>query len=263
MAMQSEGVIRNQSLGKAMRIIEILAEIPTPARLQDIARKSKIPSSTVVRFLNALVETGYVRKIEQNQGYELTLKITAIGNKVYNKFSYREIIHPYLVSLSESFEESVSLCVEQSDQVVYIDAVDGPGHTLQTLQRIGRVAPMYCTGTGKILLLNYDADTISKKVSGQGLKAFTQHTITTVEQLLLELKEVQRTGIAYDNEECELGVRCIAVPIYDFTQKVIAAMSVSAPVNRLGPERIEQMLPILQHTAAMASRDLGMQSDCT
>lgn len=259
MAIQSEGVLRNQSLGKAMRIIEVMADLPSPARLQDIARSTNIPSSTVVRFLNALVESGYVRKIESNQGYELTLKITAIGNKVYHRYSYRDIIHPYLVALSERFEESVSLCVEQADQVVYIDAVDGPGHTLQTLQRIGRIAPMYCTGTGKILLLNYEDEVIAKKVSEHGFKVFTEHTITTVERLFEELKEVRRTGVAYDNEECELGVRCIAVPIHDLTGRIIAAMSVSAPIHRLGPERVDLILPELHRVAETVSQDLGWQ----
>ena len=255
--MQSEGVKTNQSLGKALQIMEFLADESEPARLNDIAEALDIPASTVLRFLNALMDSGYVRKDRDSSRYLMTLKIADIGRKVHAKFSVRRTLYPYLKEIGARLGESTSLCIEEGGKVVYIDVIEGPAKTLQTLQRIGKVAPMYCTGTGKILLLDHSPEEIDAYLARQELVAYTDKTITDIPSLRIELDRVRERGYAFDAEECEVGVRCIAVPIRDFSGRTIASMSISAPVSRLDETRQERAIATLLEVSRGASIDLG------
>lgn len=257
--MQSDGVKTNQSLGKALQIMEYLADQGEPSRLNDIADALDMPSSTILRFLNAMMDAGYVRKDRQSSRYSMTLKITAIGQKVHARFSLSRTLAPYLRETSMLLSESASLCIEEDRQVVYIDVVEGPEKTLQTLQRIGRVAPMYCTGTGKILLLEHSREEIDDYLATRHFTAYTSHTITNAEGILRELEVVRNRGYAFDAEECEVGVKCIAVPIRDFSGRTVASMSISAPVSRLDESRQSRAIETLLDTSVRASIELGWQ----
>jgi DNA-binding IclR family transcriptional regulator len=257
--MASEGVKNNQSIGKALAILEAMVDDNKPMRLLDISKKLDIPSSTVLRFLNSLINAGYVRQEEDSSRYYLTLKLASLGRRVYGRFSYQSILKPYLYRISNSLQESVSLSIEQDMNVVYIDAVDGPDHVLQTLQRIGKIAPMHSTGAGKVLLLNASDDDLDRFVHIKGLPGFTANTLTTKVAFLKAMNLVRERGYAYDDEECELGVRCIAVPVRDFTGKVVASISVSAPISRMGEEREKDILEVLLKVSHEASQELGYQ----
>ena len=237
--MQSEGVKKNQSLGKALQIFEVLAQQAAPMRLQELARELNMPDSTLLRFLNTMIDYGYVAREPDTSRYGLTLKLAQLGSRVQSNY-------PYLEEVSRKLQEPVSLCVEQNGSVVYIDTVDGPDHMLRTLQRIGKVAPMHSTGAGKVLLQNYSTNSLEEYVATRGLPAFTEKTITRAEVFYNELEEVKQRGYAYDNEECEVGVRCIAFPIKDFSGKNIATVSISAPVTRLDAAKEAKVIAVLR-----------------
>ncbi len=255
--MQSEGVKKNQSAGKALQILEVMVEHNGPVRLQELAAELKMPESTVLRFLNTLIEYGYVIRAPRTSRYSLSLKLARLGNRVHSNFPYQRVLHPYLEEVSRELKEPVSLTVEQDRRVVYIDTVDGPDHMLKTLQRIGKVAPMHSTAAGKVLLLNYGESVLEEFVEEKGLPAFTEKTITTATDFFTELKTVKKRGYAYDNEECEVGVKCIAFPVKDFTGKNIAALSVSAPMTRFSPENEKKTLRVLREVSDRASVELG------
>jgi DNA-binding IclR family transcriptional regulator len=144
-------------------------------------------------------------------------------------------------------------------QMVYVVTEEGPSRMLQTLQRIGRIAPMHATGVGKLHLLNYPEGRLQELEKKYGFPKYTEHTITSMEALKKELLLIRKQGYAMDNEECEAGVRCIAVPVKNFSGEVVAGISLSAPVTRLDKQRIEEMVKYLKDISVHASKELGWE----
>ena len=244
----------NQSIEKALQIIEILASQRGYMRLQDISAQADIPAPTAMRLLTALANYNYVTQSEETHKYSLTLKFAQIGSMVKSQFSISEVARPYLVDLARRCGESVCLAIEQDMEVLYIDSVDGPDSMLRTMQRIGKRAPLYSTGVGKLLLLNFEPKEIDRYVAKTGLKALTKNTITTKEGLLRKLQEIRARNYAEDDEECELGARCVAAPIRDYTGRVIAAASISGPTIRMTKAKIESFAKEVILTANKISK---------
>ncbi|MCX7787791.1 MAG: IclR family transcriptional regulator [Spirochaetes bacterium] len=255
------GTKRNLSIGKAFHVIEVMASQGGPMRLQEIAQGTGMPASTVLRFLSTLKEYGYVDQVRETSQYFLTMKFCRIGNQVSKQVRIRDIVRPYLERLSREFEESVSLAIEQNFHVVYVDVVDGPDHMLQTLQRIGKIAPLHGTGVGKCLLLGFDEFRLEELVRRQGLPALTPNTIHSLEALKAELETVKRQGWAIDNEECEIGARCVAAPIRDYSGRIVAAISTSGPVFRMTREKMEYMKIRITQAAEEISQLLGYEKE--
>ena len=255
----SEGIKKNQSLRKALQILEGMTRIPSPARLQDIASSLKIPQSTLLRFLNTFIDYGYVNQDQDTSCYYLTLKLAEIGSRVKDSFPFQTSLTKYVKQVAHDFNESASLSIENNMQMVYIVTQDSPSRTLQTLTRIGRIAPMHATGVGKIHLLNYSDAQFEELAEKFGLAKYTENTFTDLVSLKAEIGRIRKQGYAIDNEECEEGVKCIAVPVKNFSGQVAAAISLSAPITRLDKERTEQISQYLKKTGIEASRELGWE----
>ncbi len=249
----------NQSLEKALRIIEYMAENRQPVRLQDIAQQLGYPASTVIRFLATLEKNNYVKQNPETLRYSLTLKLSKIGTMVYEQYNMRDLVKPYLVELVHKVGESACLAIEENNRAVYIDVQSGPSNILQVMQRIGKEAPLHCTGVGKLLLLNHDRETLRTRVEKEGLQRLTHHTITSYESLQSELEQVSGKGYALDDEECEIGARCVAAPIRDYTSHIVASISVSGPVSRMNMQKIEFIRQHVIETANEISKVLGYE----
>ena len=247
---------KNQSVEKAFQIIEIMASNRGPMRLNEISAALGLPTSTVLRFLCTLMSYDYVSQDVQTLKYSLSLKFCHIGNLVSSQFNIREPIRPFLYELSDRCHESVCLVIEENMMSAYIDVIDGPDSMLKTLNRIGKTAPLHSTGVGKNLLLNYDEAKLDDLISKKGLLALTANTLTKKEDLLKELERVRTQGYALDDEECEMGVRCIAAPVRDYTGKVIASISVSGPISRMTIDKIEVIKDIIKDIALRISHKL-------
>jgi DNA-binding IclR family transcriptional regulator len=248
---------RNQSIVKALQIVEVMAAAEGPMRLQEVGKKIGLPASTVLRFLKTLMDHGYVAQSPKTLQYYLTLKFCRLSEQIKRQIKVRDIAHPVLTELSRRLGEATSLAIAQEGQVVYIDVVEGPDHILQTLQRIGKIAPMNTTGVGKALMHEYDEGEINALIDVHGLPQPTDNTIGSKDALLAELETVKDRGYATDNEECEVGVRCIAAPVRDYSGTVIAAVSTSGPTGRLTPSRMEEIAPQMIEAAEEISRQLG------
>ena len=144
-------------------------------------------------------------------------------------------------------------------ELVYIDVVDGPDSMLKILQRIGKRAPLHSTGIGKLLLLNYTGKQLNEFIARKGLQALTPNTLVTKEALIHKLEEIRQLGYALDDEECELGTRCVAAPVRDYTGRIIAGVSISGPISRLSMERISVVAPVVVETADKLSRLMAYQ----
>lgn len=249
----------NLSGEKLLAILEQMARIGEPVRVQDLSEKMKMNASTLLRFLTTLVKCGYAAQDPESAKYYLTLKLCNLASSVTANISVRDIAHHYLVQLAKEFNESVCLSIEQNGMVVYIDSVQGPDSMLRTMNRIGSVAPMHCTGVGKLLLLDYSTNQLDELIEKKGLPTFTANTIGSKRQLQVELELVRRLGYSYDNEECEIGAKCIAAPIYDYTGKIVAGISITGPRIRMTNEHVEAHLPALISAAREISTQLGWQ----
>lgn len=257
--MIEKSVKNNQSVEKVLQIIETMAKNREPLRLQDVAMKVDMPASTTLRFLNTLMKQGYVNQDPITLRYSLTLKFMYIGSLVSSQISIRDVAHPYLVELSKKCSESVCLGIEQDMEIVYIDVIDGPDGMLKITQRIGKLAPIHSTGIGKLLLLNYDMKQLDQMIAIKGLNALTPNTITSKNELLKELETIKAQGYALDDEECELGARCISAGIKDYTGKYVAGISVSGPSTRMTMENIKTIKNVVIEIADKVSEQLAYQ----
>ena len=247
----------NQSSVKLLKVFEHLILKREPQRLLDIARDLGMNSSTALRFLATLVNEGYVDQNEETLKYFPTYKICALASNVNNYVDIRTIARPYIEQLAKIFGESVCMAVEENMKSVYIEVIRESNQSLMMVQSVGNAVPMHCTGNGKVLLLNYSEEDLDKLIRVEGLARYTENTLTSKWQLMEELKRIRERGYAYDQEERELGVRCVAFPIYNYTGKVVAGLSVTGPKNRLTDEMIAKRLDDFRRISLEISKKLG------
>lgn len=241
----------NQSVEKTIRIIEMLAMAKEPMRLSEMAKGVGMPPSTVLRMINTLVELGYAyQEEEEPHRYGLTIRFLRIGQMAADHFSIRDVAHPYLIRISRETGESSCLSIEDHYKVRYIDVTEGSGNLITIRQRIGGSGMMHCTGSGKLFLSQYQEEQLDDFIREKGIPGLTSHTLTTKPELMYELESCRRLGYATDDEECEIGMRCIAAPICDSQGKIIAAISISGPISRMTRLRNEKELaPMLCEVA--------------
>ncbi len=235
---------QNLSIMKALDIIEYLADKNNePQRMCDIAEALEMNISTVSRFLSSLVLRGYVRQDVDTARYFLSLRFCGIAERINANSQVYTLALPVMKEISSTVRESVCLAIEQNAMVEYIGVVSAADQMMRTMQRIGNRAPMHCTGIGKLLLCAHSQEEIKQILQQRGMDAFTPHTITDEKSLFEELNKVRELGYAYDNEECEIGARCIAMPVFNQYHQIIAGVSVTGPIFRLTDEKIQEFLP--------------------
>lgn len=248
----------SQSSDKLLQILEAIANYRMPARLQDLADIVNMSQSTVLRYLNALQNANYVYQEESTSRYALTWKVCRLSENLNSYLSLRNITGPFVSQLAGDLDLGVCLTIDQDYECVYLDCIDNSSGKNHTLQRIGRRSPLHTTASGKVLLARYTEAQIDDYIAVIGLKKLTEYTIGTREELLEHLKEVKAGGYAIDEEECELGLRCIAFPLIDYSGKVMAAISVFGSTSALTHRRIEEnILPELRRISSIISTRLG------
>ncbi|MFW6264969.1 MAG: IclR family transcriptional regulator [Bacillota bacterium] len=227
-----------QSIDRAFDIIEKLVEADRSLGVTDISNSLGLHKSTVYRLLATLVYRGYVDQDEYNR-YKVGLKLFEVGGTVLNKMDLRKKIKPYLIKLQKECKETIHLGILDNMEVVYIDKEE-TNETIRMYSEVGRRVAAYCTSLGKVLLAFSDID-IKEKLKDQVFIKYTDTTISNLQELEQHLLEVKRQGYAIDNEEQELGIRCIGAPIFNYNQQIIAAFSIAGPTNRMTEEKVEEL----------------------
>ena len=245
-----------KSLSKVFDVIEAAGRHPEGVAAKTLATELGMPESTLFRMAKFLVERGYLRR----SAGRLTLGAAALrlGALAQRQNPLARVAHPALAALSERTGETVHLAELQGDHIVYVDKVEG-SRSVRMASLVGSAGPLYCTGVGKIFLINDDAASLEQYIAENGLEPLTSHTITTREGLLSELDRIGRQGYALDDEECEQGARCVAAGVRDYTGKVVAGISVSGPLHRMEPEHIRRIIPQVQRTAQRLSQLLAYE----
>jgi DNA-binding IclR family transcriptional regulator len=249
--------LANQSSEKLLSLIEVLSVQDNPIRLSDLAALLDMNASTVSRFLTTLQNRGYVMMDSDSGKYSMTYKICQLANNLTSRMDLRSICRPYLHKISKIFNCTSNLITRYEYSVIYLEVVAGPQQLLVPLQRIGKVAPLYCTGAGKIFLQEFSNEEMDDYASAVSFDRFTEHTICSVGELKKVVAQSAALGYAVDNEECEIGTRCLAVPIYDYTGHIHAAISINAPSAKLTDEYILQNVDTLKGIAGEVSRLIG------
>jgi len=247
----------NQSAEKVLLVMEKLAEQKEPIKLMDLAAELHMNQSTVLRYLLTLQKAGYVDQDRETTRYYLTLKICQLADQLSNNIRIGDVAVPIMKEISKCLKESVCLAVEKDSMIVYVDVITGPQQILRSMQRVGNIAPMYCTGTGKLLLLNKSEEELDEYINSHEFEHFTRNTIKTGNDLKTELSKVRNLGYAMDNEECEIGAKCIAVPVMDYTGKIVAGLSVTGFVFSITDEFVKKNIDYLKQMANIISRKLG------
>ena len=247
-----------QSAGKIFQIMEMLAEAG-PCGLLEISHHLNINKSTVHRLLNSLIYMGYVSQDEVSLKYHMTLKIVNVSGKVLKQMDILSISQPYLKYLMEQTYETVHLVKRVDDTICYIQKLEPSysGRSIQMASFIGMISPLYCTGVGKAIMARLPDNEIREILAKCQVSPRTEHTILDPEQLLKDLAQVRIRGYSLDNEENELGVRCLATAITDYTGSAEYAISISAPIFRMPDERIPELSALILDVAGKLSGELG------
>ncbi len=245
----------NQSVGKLMQLLQYLAESRVPMRLQDVAAAINVPQATTLRYLNALAAEGYVFRDRVAGRYAPTWKLCGLGEQTRLHMNLRTISGDVIDELTRRSALGICLVIEQDQECIYLDCIYDPKFSLM---RIGKRTPMHAASSGKVLLSACSEGAIDQLIAQKGLAPLTDRTITQREDLLEDLARVRERGYALDDEECEAGLRCVAVPIYSYQGRPEAALSMFGSVEQLSDEAIQgEILPLLRGAAAEISFRLG------
>lgn len=232
-----------QSAERIFSVLEILAENGSMG-LMDISVRLELHKSTVHRLLLSLICMGYVKQEEETGRYGLTFKIVGLSEKVLGRVDIVSIVHPLIANLANECRETVHFVQRRGTQVVYLDKVaplNPQESAIRMASQVGITRPLYCSGVGKAMLAEMRMDEVEYIWNNSDIEKKTEHTIVTLDKLLTELEKIRKKGYALDNEENELGVRCIAVCIRNHHGEPDNAFSISAPAGRMTDERISRL----------------------
>jgi DNA-binding IclR family transcriptional regulator len=243
-----------QVIERMFALIDVLASREEPLSLKEISEKTGLHPSTTHRILNDLATGRFVDRPEPGS-YRLGMRLLELGNLVKGRLSVRDAALAPMRELHKLIQQPVNLSMRQGDEIVYIERAYSERSGMQVVRAIGGRAPLHLTSVGKLFLSVDDAQRVRAYATRTGLSGHTKNSITQLPVLERELAKARQYGIARDNEELELGVRCMAVGVYDDQSKLVAGLSISAPADRLD----ENWLPKLEATASQISSALGFQ----
>jgi IclR family transcriptional regulator, KDG regulon repressor len=245
---------------KALDLLTAFSVREPRLSLADLATRTGIPRPTAFRLLTTLEQAGFVAKV--NGEYQPGIKCFVLGNVVAATLDLREKALPYLERLRDVTGETVHLAVLDQWQVVYLERLQSPQPIGFMRSRIGVLVPAYCTGLGKTLLAHKPPQEVEAWLKTQTLKTMTADTITSPRRLLKELRAIRERGYGLDEQEHEVGVRCIAAPVRNHGGDVVAAISIAGPADRMPTPLVGSAMASSIVAAAHAiSIELGASSE--
>lgn len=250
------GVPVIQVIERMFSLIDVLASRGEAISLKEISEKTGLHPSTTHRILNDLAVGRFVDRPEAGS-YRLGMRLLELGNLVKGRLNVRDAAMGPMRELHKLTQQPVNLSMRQGDEIVYIERAFSERSGMQVVRAIGGRAPLHLTSTGKLFLAADDPQRVRSYATRTGLAGHTRNSITQLAALERELSKARQYSMARDNEELELGVRCMAAGIYDDQGTLVAGLSISAPADRLD----EGWLPKLQATANEISEALGYGLD--
>src|ERR1700726_623560 len=248
-----------QSLGRAFAILEEVARHREGIGLAELSKLVGLHNSTTFHLAKTMVSLGYIRQEKDSKRYRVGRPLFALAASALDEIEMVNVATPVLEDLSRETSESGHFAVRMGDAVVVIARTSGPG-AFQLTDRVGVVRPAHCTALGKIILASLRPDQLKRFLERVEMKPATKKSITEVSVLLREIAEIKRTGIAFDDGEFNPEVRCIAVPVMDFTGQVIGALGISGPIWRLSNQALQTHARVVRLAANRLSAEFGAKS---
>lgn len=242
---------------RTMLILETLSNNKS-INLENLAKDTQLPKATLKRFLNSLINLGYVYR-DPNDLYSLTLKMFSIGSHSLKHMNLIDVALPLSQDLCDKFKETVHMGILEEDHAVYILKRES-SFTLRMYSRVGKRIPLYCTAIGKNLLADMSKEELDTYFSNIDLKPFTINTLNK-EKLVNQLSEIREKGWAEDNQEHEEGIICIGSSIKDYSKRTVAALSVSFPLFRFDESKKAEICQQIKETCENISSLLGYQKE--
>lgn len=245
-----------QSLGRAFGILEEVARHRDGIGLAELSKLVGLHNSTTFHLARTMVSLGYLRQEKDSKRYRVGRPLFALAASALDEIEMVNVATPILEELSLETSESSHFAVRMGDAVVVIARTSGPG-AFQLTDRVGVVRPAHCTALGKIILASLRPDQLKRFLERVDMKPATDKSITDVAVLLREIAEIKRTGVAFDDGEFNPEVRCVAVPVMDFTGQVVGALGISGPIWRLSNQALHNSAQIVQAAANRLSAQFG------
>ncbi len=248
------------SVHKTFAVLEYFTIQKPEWGVTELAKEIGTSKSTIFRFLAQMHSIGILDKDSQTEKYRLGLKLFELGNRVELRTAFVEKTHPALISVAQQIAETVHVAVLKNYQVFYIDKVESP-QGLRISTHIGSYKPAHCTALGKILLAFLPKAkqkiTLDYLFEQNNLAGFTPNTITNRMELEAELEKIQQQRYAIDREEFEVGLICVAIPVFNQNNEVVASLSAAGPANRFEEEEEKNYVAILQTGGLTIQNNIG------
>jgi DNA-binding IclR family transcriptional regulator len=245
-------------IDRAAQILDCFGFDHQELSVSEIGFKTSLHRSTAHRILMALEYNDLIQQNPETGKYRLGIKLFKLGHQAASHLNLEEICRPFLTRIMNETKETVHLAVLDDDQVLYLDKVEGP-HALRMPSRVGRRIPTYCTSLGKAMLSCLEDQKVRKIFRKHSLRPCTVNTVKTVDRLLMDLRMIRKRGYSVDNEEIEIGLRCVGAPIRDYTGAMVGAISVAAPSARLAMQKIPSVGKLVMAVAEEISEKLGYE----
>ncbi|WP_299816138.1 IclR family transcriptional regulator [uncultured Roseibium sp.] len=237
------------TVGKALEVLDKVADVGRPVRFSELLSGSTHPKATLYRLLQTLVSQGMLAYDDRHQTYTLGIRLVRLAHAAWRQSSIAPIARPFVNALAELAGETVHLAQLDSGQVLYVDKRNASS-PIDMYSQAGKVGPAYCTGVGKALMAFLDPAALEQVIQKQSFYRYTPGTLTTEAELRAELQEIRQAGVAFDREEHEPGIICIAAPILSAGGRPVGALSVTTTTRRKSLDALMEMRPALLDTAS-------------
>jgi len=246
-----------QTVGHALDILEQFRGTVDELGITELSSQLNLHKNKVYRLLATLEVHDYIEQNKQTSGYRLGMKNLQLGQDFVKQSGLLRHARPALETLSRKSEETSCLAVMKDFKVIYLDAVNSD-LPVRVGARVGKIFPLHCTAAGKVLAAGVDEEKLLEYFKNTKPKRYTANTICDPDELRRHLNLVSERGYAVEDEELDPGVICLGAPVRDHTRSVVGAISVSVPLMRFIPQRIDELiLPLVKETAETLSAKLG------
>ncbi|MEX0280441.1 MAG: IclR family transcriptional regulator [Arenibacterium sp.] len=236
------------TVGKALDVLSQVAAFERPVRFGELQAQSAFPKATLYRFLQTLTNQGMLAYDPDRQTYALGMRLVRLAHAAWEQSSLAPIAKPYLNELSGELGETVHLAQLDASQVLYVDKRNAR-QPVEMYSQAGKVGPAYCTGVGKAMLAHLPEEALAHAISQQSFHGFTEQTLTTETALREELAAIRARGYAYDREEHERGIVCVAAPIRSPGGRMLGALSITGTTLRTSYDQLDLWAPRIVATA--------------
>ena len=245
-----------QSIGRAFAILEQVARHRNGISLAELSKSVGLHNSTTFHLVQTMVALGYIRQVRENKRYRIGRPLFTLAASALDEIEMVSLATPILEALSQETGECGHFAVRVGNAAVVVARTSGPG-AFQLADRVGVSRPLHCTALGKVLLAALSPEQFERLVERVALISHTPKSITNAEALRRELEDVRQTGYALDDGEFDPEVRCVAVPVREFTGSVVGALGISGPIWRLSVQTLRARSAIVQAAAEKLSAEFG------